>query len=95
MGFLDFFRRPDAARDQVAIEIDIAAGVLEECPVCRGISDKQRNDRLAAADLIAHQRFDAADPSVAPFGGDRHDLLERLRKVRDRFDYHCTCHDAG
>jgi hypothetical protein len=95
MGFLDFFRRPGAARDQVAIEIDIAAGVLEECPVCRGISDKQRDDRLAAADLIVHQRFDADDPSVAPFDGDRHDLLERLRKVRDRFGYHCTCHDAG
>jgi len=95
MGFLDFFRRPDAARDKVAIEIDIAAGVLEECPVCRGVSDKQRDDRLAAADLIAHQRFDASDPSVEAFAGDRDDLLKRLRKVRDRFEYHCTCHDAG
>ena len=95
MGFLDFFRRPDAARDRVAIEIDIAAGVLEECPVCRGVSDRQRDDRLPAADLIAHQRFDANDTSVAPFGGDRDDLLQRLRKVRDRFGYTCTCQDAG
>jgi hypothetical protein len=95
MGFLDFFRRPGADRDKAAIAIDIAAGVLEECPVCRGVSDKQRDDRLAAAELLAHQRFDAGDPMVAPFRGDRADLLARLRSVRARFDYHCTCHDAG
>lgn len=95
MGFLDFFRRPGADRDKVAIAIDIAAGVLEECPVCRGISDKQRDDRLAAAELLAHQRFDAQAPGIALFNGDRADLLARLRSVRERFDYHCRCHDAG
>jgi len=95
MGFFDFFRRPGADRDKVAIEIDLAAGVLEECPVCRGLSDKQRDDRLPAADLEAHQRFDHNDPSVAVFQGDREDLLRRLRSVRDGVNYHCTCMDAG
>ena len=95
MGILDFLRRPGADRDKVAIEIDLACGVLDECPVCRGISDKQRDDRLPAADLEAHQRFDHNAPSVAIFQGDREDLLHRLRSVRDRFDYHCTCHSAG
>jgi hypothetical protein len=95
MGFFDFLRRPNARRDQVAIEIDLAAGVLEACPVCRGISDKQRDDRLPAADLLVHQRFDHAHPSIAAFDGDRDDLLQRLRSVRARFNYHCTCHDAG
>jgi hypothetical protein len=95
MGLFDFLRRPDAARDQVAVDIDLEAGVLEACPVCRGIADRQRDDRLPAADLIAHQRFDAADPSIAPFDGDREDLLRRLRSVRDRFGYNCTCQDAG
>jgi hypothetical protein len=95
MGFFDFFRRPGANRDKVAIEIDLATGVLEECPVCRGLSDKQRDDRLPAADLEAHQRFDRNDPSVAVFQGDREDLLRRLRSVRDGVNYHCTCMDAG
>jgi hypothetical protein len=95
MGWFDFLRRPGAGRDRVAIEIDLAAGVLERCPVCRGISDKQRDDRLPAAELIVHQRFDHADPSVAAFRGDREDLLRRLRSVRRRFDYHCTCHSTG
>jgi hypothetical protein len=95
MGIFDFLRRPGEDRDRVAIEIDLAAGVLEECPVCRGISDKQRDDRLPAADLLAHQRFDQAHPSVAVFRGDRDDLLHRLRSVRDRFGFHCTCQDAG
>lgn len=95
MGLFDFLRRPDAQRDKVAIAIDLEAGVLEECPICRGISDKQRDDRLPTADLLVHRRFDHADPSVAVFGGDRDDLLRRLRSVRDRFGYHCTCQQAG
>ena len=95
MGIFEFFRRPGADRDKVAIEIDLAAGVLEECPVCRGISDKQRDDRLPAADLEAHQRFDRNDTSIAVFQGDRDDLLRRLRSVRKGFNYHCTCMDAG
>lgn len=95
MGIFDFFRRPGADRDKVAIEIDVATGVLEECPVCRGLSDKQRDDRLPAADLEAHQRFDHKDPSVAVFQGDREDLLRRLRSVRKGVDYHCRCMDAG
>jgi len=95
MGIFDFFRRPGADRDKVAIEIDVATGVLEECPVCRGLSDQQRDDRLPAADLEAHQRFDRNDPSVAVFQGDRDDLLHRLRSVRKGVNYHCTCMDAG
>lgn len=95
MGIFDHFRVTDSPRDKVAIEIDIASGVLEACPVCRGIADKQRDDRLPAAELEVHQRFDHADPSVAVFKGDREDLLKRLRTVRDRFDYHCLCHSTG
>ncbi len=95
MGLLDFLRPPGHERDQVAIAIDLAAGVLEQCPVCRTVTDRQRDDRLPAADLLAHQRFDEQDPSVAVFRGDRDDLLRRLRSVRDRFDFNCICQDAG
>ena len=70
-------------------------GVLEECHVCRTISDKQRDDRLPAAELEVHQRFDRADPSIAVFRGDRDDCLRRLTTVRDRFNYHCLCQEMG
>ena len=79
----------------LAVMNSIAAGVLEECPVCRGLADKMRDDLLPAAERIAHERFDRADPSVAVFNGDRGDLLRRLRSVRNGVNYHCTCHDAG
>jgi hypothetical protein len=85
----------DAARDAVAIEIDIAAGVLDACPICRDISDRQHDDRLPSAEHLAHQRFDRHDPSVAVYAGDRGDLLRRLRAVRKRFGYNCRCMDAG
>ena len=91
MGFFDLFRRPGAARDKVAIEIDLAAGVLEECPVCRSMANKNRDDRLPAADLEVHQRFDRGDPSVAIFAGDRDDLLQRLRSVRRNIPFRCDC----
>ena len=95
MGIFDFFRRPGAHRDKIAIEIDLATGVLEECPVCRTVFDRQHDDRLPIADLEAHRRFDRGDSSVTVFDEDRDDLLRRLRSVRDRFDYHCTCQQAG
>lgn len=95
MGIFDHFKRPGTDRDQIAIDIDLSAGVLEECPVCRTITDKQRDDRLPAAELEVHQRFDRNDPRVAVFQGDRDDLLQRLRSVRDRFDYHCLCQQMG
>ncbi len=95
MGLFDLFRRPGDARDKVAIEIDLATGVLEACPVCRAVTDKQRDDRLPVADLEVHRRFDHADPSIVAFAGDRDDLLRRVRSVRDRFDYHCICQQAG
>jgi hypothetical protein len=95
MGLFDFLRRPGDVLDAVAIEIDIEAGVLQRCPVCRTVSDKLRDDRLPAAEAIVHSRFDANDASVAPFHGDRSDLLARLRNVRDRFGYHCLCQEMG
>lgn len=91
MGFLDWFRRPDAARNDVAIEIDVATGVLERCRFCNSLANKMRDDRLPAADLEAHQRFDRGDPSVAVFDGDRDDLLRRLRSVRKRIPFRCIC----
>ena len=91
MGFLDLFRRPGADRDQVAIEIDVAAGVLERCLFCKSEMNKNRDDRLPVADLEVHQRFDRNDPSVAIFAGDRDDLLRRLRDVRRRIPFRCPC----
>ena len=95
MGIFEFFRRPGADRDTVASARDLAPGVVEDAPGCRGRADHQRDDLLPAADLEAQRRFDKMDPSVAVFNGDRDDLLRRLRSVRDGVNYHCTCMDAG
>lgn len=95
MGIFDHFRRDDDVRDRVAVEIDLATGVLEECPVCRTVFDRQNDERLPSAELEVHQRFDRGDASVAPFNSDRDDCVRRLRSVRDRFDYHCLCQQMG
>lgn len=95
MGWFDFLRRPDTAADRVAIAIDIEAGVLEACPVCRAITDRLRDDRLPVADRLALERLEAGDPQLAAFRGDRDALLRRLRSVRDRFGYECDCQQGG
>lgn len=91
MGFFDRLFGPERRKNDVAIEIDIQAGVLQRCDVCRAVSDKGQEERLPAADAIAHELFDHNDPAVAVFGGDRDDLLVRLRSVRRSIPYHCIC----
>jgi hypothetical protein len=93
MGFFDLFRRPGADRDKVAIEIDVATGVLERCLFCKNLRNKNRDNLLPVADLEAHQRFDRNDPSIAVFNGDRDDLLRRLRSVRRTVPFRCPCDD--
>ncbi len=83
------------ARHDAVERIDLEAGVLEECPVCRTIVDKQHDGRLPVADAIAEQRIRARDPSVAAFDGDLDALKQQLRDIRDDYPYACICEDAG
>ena len=95
MGFFDFFNSDERRKNRAALEIDIQAGVLERCPLCNSVYDRGHDERLATADATAHRAFDRADPLVAPFNGDRTDLLKRLRDVRKPYPYNCPCQDAG
>jgi len=95
MGLFDLFNSDQRKKDQVAIEIDLRAGVLERCPVCRQVVDKQHDERLPAAELAAQQAFDRNDPLVAIFNGDRADLLARLRSAREPVPFSCLCDEAG
>jgi len=94
MGFFDRLFGQERRRNDLAIEIDIQAGVLDRCDVCRAVSDKGHDERLPAADAIAHELFDADDPSTAIFQGDRADLLARLRSVRRSIPYSCICESS-
>ncbi|RMG33471.1 MAG: hypothetical protein D6720_11360 [Gammaproteobacteria bacterium] len=90
------FLNPEAHRkDEVAIEIDLAAGVLERCDVCRTLFDRGHDERLPTADALALELFDRDDPRVAIFKGDRDDLLRRLRTARKPIPYSCLCENTG
>lgn len=95
MNLFGWLNSPEKRKNRVAIEIDKQTGVLEECPVCRDLADKGRDDLLPTADAEAHRRFDSDDPSVAIFAGDREDLLRRLRTVRDGYNFQCTCESTS
>lgn len=96
MAWFDLFKRRPPGRDDIALDLDLEVGVLERCPVCREVFDRQHDDRLAAAEALARQRFAAGDPTiVAAYGDDIDDLCRRLDKVRDRFEYGCLCQQMG
>lgn len=65
--------------------------MLERCLFCNTPANKNRDGLLPVADLEAHQGFDRNDPSIAVYEGDRDDLLRRLRSVRQRIPYRCSC----
>jgi hypothetical protein len=90
-----FGSRRARAQRRAAIAIDLEAGVLEQCPVCRGIADKLRDDRLPLADALAAARIAEGDPEVAAFAGDLVALQAKLRDVRREFRYSCTCEWVG
>lgn len=79
MGLPDGFRSPDAARNNAAIEIDVAARVRERWLFCNTLADNNRDDLLPVAGPEVHQGFD------------RDDLLRRLRPVRQRIPFRCSC----
>lgn len=95
MGFLDLFSSNERRKDAVAVDIDVDAGVLERCDVCHTVCDKGHDERLPAADALAHELFDHNDPRVAIFRGNRDELLARLRSARKPIPYSCICEDAG
>ena len=95
MSLFDLFNNESRKKDAVAVEIDIEAGVLQRCDVCRAVCDKGHDERLPAADALAHELFDRNDPRVAVFHGNRDELLARLRSAREPIPYNCICEDAG
>jgi hypothetical protein len=95
MGLFDLFSSEERRKDAVAVDIDVDAGVLQRCDVCRALYDRGNDARLPAADALAHELFERNDPRVAIFAGDREDLLRRLRSARKPIPYGCICDNAG
>jgi len=95
MGLFDFFNSDERKKNQAAIAIDLQAGVVERCPICGTVFDRQHDERLPAADVAAHEAFDRHDPLIAIFNGNREDLLARLRSAREPLPYACNCEDQG
>lgn len=92
MSFIGrIFNGPKAARRRAATAVGLEAGLLEECPVCREVVDKQRRDRLEAADAVAADWIERDDPRVRVFHGDVDALRKAVREVRNRYDVMCTC----
>ncbi|MGB0713234.1 MAG: hypothetical protein ACPGUC_06710 [Gammaproteobacteria bacterium] len=84
---LDFFKpRSDPDRD-LAVEIDLEAGVLRRCPLCHDITFRESGlAHLARAGDLLDARLQ---------GADRDRVKPLLRSVCDAYGVLCTCEDSG
>ena len=87
------FARP---QEEVVLErVCIDAGILEECPVCHTVADKQHDARLNIADELLEQRIGAHDPALARFGSNTDAAKRALRALRERYPFSCLCESTG
>lgn len=88
MGLFDFLIPKKDPADRCARRIALETGLLQECPVCRGITDARAGQ--AAWDKAEAQAA-KADRSEC---GDSADLLSRIHRQVDQAGLDCRC-DLG
>lgn len=91
MGFFDLFKPEPNAKRNVAKNIALRMGVLEECPVCRDIKDPMRPANLEKALQFAEVLMARGDPSVEVFEGDVEALKAAIREAQERASIDCSC----
>ena len=82
-------------RQRAAIAVGLEAGVLNECPVCRDITDALQPELLATADAIAEEWLARGDERVRVFRNDGEALKQTVRDVIEKSEAVCTCENIG
>lgn len=92
MGLFDFLLSDEHKRTNIVTHIGLEAGLFQECPVCRDVTENRNapadNDRLDAA---IQQYIAGNDDSFSLFGRDENRLRDKLKQVAAKMPYDCTC----
>ncbi|MGB1110002.1 MAG: hypothetical protein ACPG4N_06585 [Gammaproteobacteria bacterium] len=88
MGLFDFLKPKTDPVEECAKRIALDAGLLDECPVCRVLTDRGAG---AAAWSSAENAAKATTPGEC---GTPEEVMQRMRRMVDRAGTDCRC-DLG
>ena len=95
MGLFDFLSSEARQKDRIAKTFALEAGLIAECPVCRGLTDRLDDRPLATLEQLIDQAFDQQDARVAVFQGDRKALRDLVHRIREELPYQCLCESTS
>jgi len=92
MGFLDFLISEKEKKRRAAIALSLETGLLQECPVCREVTERDLSEKmLERTERLGQEWLAKSDPRVAVFKGDREAMGRFVREVAKRAPFSCVC----
>ena len=92
MGLLDFLLSNSAKRRRAAESLCIETGMLQECPVCRELTERDISEQmLERTERLGEERMAKFDPSLAIFNSDSEALRLTIRETVKRAPFSCVC----
>ena len=95
MGLFDLFSSTSRKRREAVVAVGLETGLFQKCPVCRDVTEKQAPEALVLeTEFVAERWVTTGDARVAVFGGDIEALNKKIREVKRKAPFNCTCEDT-
>ena len=92
MGFLDILLSDTGKKRRVAITLGVETGLLQECPVCREITERDVSKKtLEETERLGEEWLAKSDPRVAIFKGDKETMQLFIREAAKKPPFSCVC----
>jgi hypothetical protein len=92
MGWRDLFSSESRTKRAAALAVGLESGLLQQCLVCREVTERHGGDTLLqASERLAERWIAERDPRVDVFGGDAEALKRAIRELRRSAPFDCVC----
>ena len=92
MGFLDFLLSNSAKKSRAAEALGLETGLLQECPVCREVTERDLSEEVfQRTERLGEEWLAKSDPRVAVFKGDKEVMKKSVRETAKRAPFSCVC----
>ena len=92
MGLLDFLISDSEKKRRAAVALALETGLLQECPVCREVTERDVSERmLEQTERRGEEWLARSDSRAAVFKGDREVMKRSVREVAKKAPFSCIC----